>query len=166
MEEKSPSHARKIFAFISESKLKKHSLSCPKRKKLNENGNEKIEIEKGKLPMSLGQPTERSPWTTVEVENKNVCKIKIHREGLPETVVKPTASSLSGVDVGLEFFLTPAMPTQVTGSRGGAMARAVVKAKARAKAAVNFEPGLATAEVFEPGPPPEENLEPGINSYW
>ena len=44
------------------------------------------------------------------------------------------------------------------------MARAMVKAKARAKssakAAENFEPGLATAEVFEPSPPPEENLEP------
>ena len=46
------------------------------------------------------------------------------------------------------------MPTQVTGSRGGAMARA--------KAAEHFEPGLVTAEVFEPSPPPEENLEPGL----
>ena len=66
----------------------------------------------------------------------------------------------------LQFFCTPAMPTQVTGSTGGAMARAIVKAKAKAKtstkAAENFEPGLATAKVFEPSPPPDENLEPGL----
>ena len=33
-------------AFFSDSKLKKHSLSCPKRKKVNENRNEKLEKEK------------------------------------------------------------------------------------------------------------------------
>ena len=44
-----------------------------------------------------------------------MCKIKLRRVGLPETVVSPTASSHSGVDVALEFVLTPAMPTQVTG---------------------------------------------------
>ena len=42
------------------------------------------------------------------------------------------------------------------------MARAVVKAKARAKSAENSYPGLVTAKVLEPGPPPEENLEPDL----
>ena len=52
-------------------------------------------IEKGKLPMSLGKPQKG--------------KIRIRRGALPKTVVKPTAPSHSGVDVGLEFFLTPAI---------------------------------------------------------
>ena len=94
-------------AFFSESKLKKHSLSCPKRNKLNENGNEKCEHQSRKRKF-IDQP-----WTNVNVENRNVRKIKLRRVGLTETVVSPTASSRSGVDMALQFFLTPVIALHV-----------------------------------------------------